>query len=370
MEAIIGEHIQSLARDLLSKQLTPEEEEQRIEQTAIALDNQRRLREDLEQQASSLIAHGGYILEQVQAIHEFSRRITDQDLLIFVRDYLDRHAPGYELRQPGLDPLELDLRLPPGLATRFDEYLRQQKLHSQTRLATGELIRCRFINKVAGKRGAGPEMISQFHPLPRFISQDLNRRQDVFPPVIAARLAVKHLKAQLPPGRYAFAISRWSFAGIRTEEELQARAVSVEGADLLNTDRSLDVINAIRLNGEDWLEAPTACTPAQLQPAVDHCLETLRQDFEAARDRKNSENLDRIAFQRQSLEKHRDRKLAAFQEALQRHETAGRKGLAQATRVNILNLQNKVEIKLAQFAEKERLNSSQFEVCVGVVQVD
>lgn len=369
MEAIIGESIQSLTRELLSHQLTPAEEEQRIQLTATALDIKRRMQEELEQQASSLIAHGGYIIEQIQAIHEFSRRITDHDLLIFVRDYLDRYAPSYELHQAGADPLELELRLPADLAARFDEYLRQQKLYSRTRLATGQRIRCRFVNKVSNGTARGPEIISQFHPLPRFISQDLNRRQESFPPLIAARLAIKHLKAQLQPGRYAFSINRWSFAGIRTEEELQACAMSLDGTSRLNSDQALDLINAIRLHGEDWLEAPVLCEPTQVQQVIDCCINTLRLDFKAASDRKNSENLDRIAFQRQSLEKHRERKLAAFEQALQRHQMAGRKGLAQATRINIQTLQQKVDVKLAQLKEKERLNYNQFSVCSGVVEI-
>lgn len=369
MEAIIGEEIQKLAHELLSHQLSPAEEEQRIRQTATALDNKRRMQEELEQQASSLIAHGGYIIEQIQAIHEFSRRITDHDLLIFVRDYLDRYAPSYELYQAGADPLELELRLPADLAARFDEYLRQQKLYSRTRLATGQRIRCHFVNKVSSGTARGPEIISQFHPLPRFISQDLTRRQESFPPLIAARLAIKHLKAQLQPGHYVFCINRWSFAGIRTEEELQACTMSLDSTSLLNSDQALDLINAIRLHGEDWLAAPVLCEPTQVQQVIDYCLNTLRLDFKAASDRKNSENLDRIAFQRQSLEKHRERKLAAFEQTLQRHQMAGRKGLAQATRINIQTLQQKVDIKLAQLKEKERLNYNQFSVCSGVVEI-
>ncbi|MBK8536553.1 MAG: hypothetical protein IPL59_16345 [Candidatus Competibacteraceae bacterium] len=171
MEAIIGESIQSLARELLSHQLTPAEEEQRIQQTATALDNKRRMQEELEQQASSLIAHGGYIIEQIQAIHEFSRRITDRDLLIFVRDYLDRYAPGYELHQSRHRSLELELRLPADLAARFDEYLRQQKLYSRTRLATGQRIRCRFVNKVANGTAQAPRLLVSFIHCPVLLAK-------------------------------------------------------------------------------------------------------------------------------------------------------------------------------------------------------
>ncbi|MBK8536552.1 MAG: hypothetical protein IPL59_16340 [Candidatus Competibacteraceae bacterium] len=103
------------------------------------------------------------------------------------------------------------------------------------------------------------------------------------------------MKAQLQPGRYAFSINRWSFAGIRTEEELQACDDVLDGTSILNSDQALGLINAIRLHGENWLEAPVVRTCAST--AGDRPLHQYSgQDFKAASDRKNSENLDRSRF--------------------------------------------------------------------------
>ena len=65
MEAILGEEISHLTSDLLSKPLTAEQEQKRIEQTAMAVERIRHDQEQLEQQASHLIAHGGYILSLI-----------------------------------------------------------------------------------------------------------------------------------------------------------------------------------------------------------------------------------------------------------------------------------------------------------------
>ena len=90
MEALLGEEIQSLAGHLLSHKLTPQEEEHRIEQTAIAIEKNRRDQDQLEKTASNLIAHGGYILERVRSAHDLKKRITEEDLEVYVSDYLEK----------------------------------------------------------------------------------------------------------------------------------------------------------------------------------------------------------------------------------------------------------------------------------------
>jgi len=62
LEEILGAEIRRLTADLLTRKLTKEQEEARILQTETAIANIRRETEQLEQQASSLVAHGGYIL--------------------------------------------------------------------------------------------------------------------------------------------------------------------------------------------------------------------------------------------------------------------------------------------------------------------
>ncbi len=103
MEAVLGEQISDLTADLLRMPLTPEQEQQRIEQTAMAVERIRHDQDELEKQASHLIAHGGYILDEVQAAHQFKKRITAEDLIAYVKDYLDKFCQGFEFKQLSAD---------------------------------------------------------------------------------------------------------------------------------------------------------------------------------------------------------------------------------------------------------------------------
>ena len=64
----------------LAQDLSEDEKIQQIEQTSIALQNNRLNKDSLEQDAAGLIAHGDYILNKVQAAHDFSRWLTAPDL--------------------------------------------------------------------------------------------------------------------------------------------------------------------------------------------------------------------------------------------------------------------------------------------------
>ena len=67
LEAVLGDEIKFLTIELLKGQLTEEQENERIMQTAQAIANLQEQEEKLEDQANNLVAHGDYILQQVSA---------------------------------------------------------------------------------------------------------------------------------------------------------------------------------------------------------------------------------------------------------------------------------------------------------------
>ena len=86
---VLGPEIKELTHELMFSDLTEEEQDQKITQAAIALENKRLHEEQLEAEASSRSAQGGYILDQVQAAYDFNRRITDLDLKLYTFNYLN-----------------------------------------------------------------------------------------------------------------------------------------------------------------------------------------------------------------------------------------------------------------------------------------
>lgn len=368
MEAILGEEIQRLTLELLSHHLTPEEEERRIEQTALALERKKMENDELESSASSLIAHGGYILEQVHAAHQFSRRISETDLLVYVRDYLERYAPGHEFAQSGDDPTEIDIRLPADTASRFDEFLKVKRQHGQTRLATAQRIKCRFVNKV-GRGTARTDHISQFHPLVRFISDELSQRNEAYFPLIAVRCKQSMMSRAYEPGAYAFVVSLWAFEGIRTDEELTARVVDMAGGRIFSMEESLELVNAARLIGEDWLAAHSVLERDGLRNAIDACSTVAQSDYEKAARIREIENLDRVAFQKESLIKHKERRMKTLHEVRIKHQLNGRGSLVSATEGQIRSLEEKVSLQMERLTSREQFRTSHFEPCAGVIYI-
>lgn len=368
-EAILGEQIQALTTDLLSRRLTPEEELRRIDQSAIAIENVREQQEQLEAQASNLIAHGGYVLDAVHAAHEFSRRITDNDLFTYVRDYLERNAPGHTLQQVSTDPPEFELRLPPAVAARLAEFVKLRRMAGQTQLATGDVRRCCFVNKVQ-LRQQRVEQISQFHPLVRFVSEELSALNEAFYPLLAVRLPQSVTGFSIPTGQYVFVVKRWYFSGLRTEEELRARVVGIEADSELDEDPSLNLVNQARANGDDWHGAGNVLEPGAVTAAMNWAEELVQRDYEeASRDREN-DNQDRVELQKESLRQHQERRLQRLEATLGVHKALGRKGLVAATEGQIRKLQQRIEIQLNALTQKEQLKRAQFDVCMGVIKVD
>ncbi len=370
MEAILGEMIGELTSDLLSRPLTPEQEAKRIEQTYMAAENIRQQQEELEANAAHLIAHGGYILERVKAAHEFRRRITDLDLKIFVKDYLDRYCQGHVFRENEKDRMVVEIKLPADVSVKLDEFIRQNRLYGLTKLATPNLVECRFINKIRGLRQR-LEPINQFHPFIRFISKHLKDMEQGFYPLIAVKLDHAALPS-LEKGIYAFSVKKWTFTGIRTEEEIQARALVCSGSDsrMLDSDQSWEIVNAARVSGEDWYAVKNEVDTKQVEMAFDACDMKISSDYNTKKTDHVNENADRVMLQIKTAEKHRDRLLTTQKGVLEKYKSQGKRHLLPMIEGKIRAIENKFEMQIEKLKQKAEMTSSSTDVAYGVIKVD
>jgi len=367
MEAILGERVSVLAGDLLSKKLTPQQEEERIEQTYMAAANKKQQQDELEENAAHLIAHGGYILDRIRSAHKFRHGITDQDIKVYVKDYLDRHAKGTEFRQDDSDPLVARIRLSVTAATRLEDFLRKARLFGQTRLAAGDSVICRFQNKI-GRAGSPPEVVGQLHPLVRFINSDLRERGEGFFPLVAVAIPAERASG-LTEGVYAFAAKCWSFQGARAEEELRARAMKLGADRPLDAGQSWDIVNAAKLHGSDWQSAPTHIDALRLEESLNHCEVMLSKDFQAAKRERNNENHDRVTLQKRTIVSHRDRLLATQKDLLDRYKKEEREPLVRLTQGKIDKIKLKYVRRLEQLEQQITMSSHERDVCLGVARV-
>jgi superfamily II DNA or RNA helicase len=367
-EPIIGETIQRLEAELLTSKLSPAEEEARIATAAQALENVRKRQEELEVNAAQMIAHGGLVLERIAAAQELSRRVTEADLVIYVQDYLVRNSPGHQFLQDAQQANLYTIQLPPRTAAELDEFARQNGMAGQTSLGNGLPRQCRFLNKIAGNRDRHVEAIHQFHPMIRFIAASLLDAGGEQYPVVAMRLEHRHLEAA-HPGRYFFALRKWVFEGVKSEELLVPAAVTLESGVALSDDAAESLVNAARVFATDWLEASGAEENSGLAEQLDLLEDSLEQRFKAAVQRKQDENSDRAMFQLHGLDQHLRIRLQTLESTLQRHVEFKRPGLVKATQGRIDKLKARMEMRREQILRQQRITPSNHFVCCGLIEV-
>ena len=228
-------------------------------------------------------------------------------------------------------------------------------------------IDCVFNTRQATKV-AKIEQISQFHPLIKFISEDLMRREEAHYPVIACQL-LRDDCPQVPPGFYAFVISLWSFQGLRTEEEIVAHIVSLDGNTRLQTDEAWEIISKIRSEGKDWAGARNEIDFETLLARIDDCVAELHGSYSRTRNDRETENKDRVEFQVESARRHRDRLTEMHKNVLATLRERGKTGLIPAREGQIRRVRERFELQQESLKRKGELRSSSFEICIGALQI-
>lgn len=372
LEPIIGEEIRALTHDLLTSALTPAEEEERISQTAQALENARREEEELESEAPQLVAYGDYILQQVQAARELSRRIDGSDLWDYVRDFLVVGFPGCEFsREP--DNKELARITLSTDAKRALQALVRDKRLPYTELAspgTGAVV-CKFVNNTSARIAGRQEIVNQFHPLIRFVNAQQSEAQGALFPVAAVELATRGPISDLPSGAYAFAVQRWSIWGVQEIERLAYAAVFLDGpSGALAPNQAELLVTSAASSGRDWLAAAGECSLARAAELVDQCcLGQLNSEFQRFVADVKAQNHDRAEVQLRTLESRYARQSQSLHEVLARHRVQGRDGLVRATEGRIKALRERAEMRRRDIEERRTVRYRQDDVCIGVIKV-
>ena len=110
------------------------EQEAKINHYALAIERKKLDEEKLELEASSLIAHGGYILDKVKAAHDFNRRITDEDLKLYVIGYITHFSRGNKIQRSGSEKDLYELILSPELVGKITNFVNLERLHGLTKI--------------------------------------------------------------------------------------------------------------------------------------------------------------------------------------------------------------------------------------------
>jgi hypothetical protein len=175
----------------------------------------------------------------------------------------------------------------------------------------------------------------------------------------------------MSPGVYSFAVQRWIFDGLRTEEAVRARVMDLNSLEILSPEASIDIVNAARVFGEDWPGATGDLDAVRAAKALEEIEFLLIDDFNEEREQKESENADRIQFQLQSIQTYLERKLGVEKQRIINLGSDPRnRGLVIAAERTITRLTERFELQMAKLDQIGRVRSKREAVAKGMVLVE
>ncbi len=372
IESILGDKIRELGYELLVHKLSPEEEKSRIDQTAVAIETLNRDTERLEKDATQLIAHGDYIQNQVNAAREIGRYVSGADLYSYVRDYFTNEYEGTRFLQISDDELIFDVEFSIDAKLQLKGFLEANQLSGKTRILGTRKTRLVFENQVVSRR-YDVEVISQYHPLVRFVSERLKSkgRAGGYFPVTAAEVSSLKLPDMLQ-GTYVYAVSRWAVSGARDIERLEYAVKNFDTGEWLEAKDAETLVNSVAMEGKDWHGVESTVSSVEVACAFDECEERLEEGFKVFEGDIQRENSDRIHLMINMLERHKDNQVLKLQGRIRLAKESGDAGkirLIPANEGKIRILNERIEERIAGLERKQVVGSSQSFVSGGVVCV-
>ncbi|NTX01947.1 SNF2-related protein [Myxococcus sp. CA040A] len=372
LEPILAEHIQDLTLELLSRKLTPEEEEARIEQTAQAIANRRQQEDDLEKEAAHLVQYGDYILQHISAARETGRRITGEDVRDFVVGFFTLHYAGSQFRQIGGDACVMEVSLSSQAKFDLENFLRNTKARAATSLIRNDPrpVTCRFDNRIVGANSHSHETIGQMHPVVRFA---VRRERDLgvdSQPAVCLQLDAARDEKGVAPGLYAFSTQLWSVRGVQEIEQLHYAVERLDGTfPLVSPQEAERIVVIATQHGRNWRGATDDLISRAAHCINNVCLERCDEQYEKFVGELQLQNIDRADAQEHTLELHLEGQMRRLGATYEKHRLAGRTGLARATETRIAMIKARVERQRLAISERRELKHFKTDLCVGLLEV-
>lgn len=364
LEAILGDEMRELTRELLTSRLTPREQEELIEAVAIRIEQRRKHTEYLEQESAKLIGHDQFFNDELTRIRENKLYLSAEAMRVFLEEFLQRNHPSCSLRS--IDP-EGVYRL------KVNDQLRNQirkAIPSDDRSLGRFLSGCSlgsidvtFDNGVATERGE-LEFISNYHPIVRMIVRHYDEHSDELHPVSKIRLQTE----LVPPGPYLYFIYCIMTKAARSENVIEMVLVSHDRREVLGATVSDKLIDAIITQGETLEDEPTI-DPSNVDAITRIANEQLGKEIQRIEENLRRVNTALIESQLESLKQSYAAKKGKKEIQLRTAETKNRAPqYIRMLRGGLRNLESEYQRKLSEIESKRDISVSYNSIAAGYLE--
>lgn len=376
-EPILGDIVRDIELILTDPALDATGRERELERATQAAERRKSQAEELEREAPGLVAHGDSILQRIKDAQAPHKRLTSSDLRDYIASTLVQSFEGSRI-QPlgGLDVEAFDIRLSAQAQAMFGQFRAENARRFPTRFsrdaATG--VKAIFGSNPDPVRFRTLEAIPMTHPLARFCAKVREQRQaGVAPRPATALKLVCPSNLAISPGRYVFAVERWSLEGVLPIDRLAFAGADVASglpidedlAEQLLMEGLTNELSLHRLSAKD-LERAVETVEQGLLPA----LHKARSDFE---DSEAARHYDLVETQRALILEHKVRRQREAETQIRDLRLSGnakRMQVSYAVQGKLDKFIARMDLKLAEIKKRDEGLNFEQPTLVGIAVVD
>jgi len=363
LEAILGEELKDLERDLLATELTPEQEKERIERATLIIENKLQEVERLESESARFIGTDHYFVEEVEKISKHRRYVTGEQLRRFLIDFIRNNCPHTRLEYQTAQNYG---QLYPD--NKFCEYITRygNSAYLNNFLGTHDQgVKITFNSNYAFEH-VDVEFINILHPLIRTISTYYEREGISFHK--AHHIVLKNSK--IKPGFHFYFIFRLIIRAARGMNTLEMILLDENLSNHYPTEESEIVLGEMIEKGNDPTGPQIEVDPQKTRDAYEKAqniflnrLDKIKTEFE----RNNDAFVERRLT---SLHEFYERNIQRQRDLLVRGERANRQErYLRMLRGTIRRLERELNLKTNELEILREVEVNYDEIAAGILEV-
>lgn len=367
LETVIGEQVQKLTMELLSKNLTPEQEEKQMELAAQVIERELKLIEELEDSGEALVALSDYVQKKIKEDHEKGRFLQAHELEDYLADFFERNFPGTELSYNTPADGCLRLRLSFEAQSSLAEFIKNDHSLSARPLRQREFaisFQREAMARLSPAQRKNVTFINHLSPLVRWATS-LNEQGDHdFHKVSALELESSDFK----PGKYIYRVERWLFKGLTKLDSLNYGVMHLDTGEILAEEESEQIVQSVMRKGTDWDYAKY--DTSKLIEAYNSIASTQEDRMDEAFSRFEAENNTTIQIRVRRASNHWDRLIGQSEQAIATMAAAGqRESLIRGRQTRLNNERDNKERRLVELKKGGETDFEPHEIAAGIIQV-
>jgi len=366
LETVIGKEVQHLTLELLSKELTPDQENMLIEQSKSVIENRLLQVQALEESGDALVALSDYVQSKIEENKEKGRYIQADELENYLADFFEREFQGCEINYN--TPFEgcLRIRLNHQALSSLSNFIRDDRSINARPFRQREFnitFRREALQHLAVNQRRTVHFTNHISPLIRWITENNRKRAHSFYNVSA--LLVKH--PDLPPGDYCYRIERWQLQGLSVRETLAYGVQSLLDERRYTIEESEIIIQYLLRHGEDWNYVN--CDMKELLVAHKALEADMAVNFFSALEDFKVTNDTSYQIKVQRVQGFFERRIAQHEQRIRTLRETGKNQMIPAAEGLLKTAKNNRDQRLNELKEKVKLDMEQAQVAAGVFRV-